>query len=60
MTGARVLAFVLLLALIGAGGIVGMLITTDSIWRWLFLPLAASPLLVGAWSWQTQRRRIRT
>ena len=59
MKGRRALWLVVILALACAGGIVGMLVLTETAWAWPFLALAASPLLAGAWRWQAERSAAR-
>ncbi|WP_157622957.1 hypothetical protein [Solimonas soli] len=55
MSGRRTLWWVAARALIGAGGIVGMLLVDGGVGDGLLFLLAASPLLHGWWRWQRSR-----
>lgn len=55
MSARRRLLPLLALAVLSAGSIIGMLIV-DGAWDYVFLSLAASPLLIGAERMWTQRK----
>lgn len=57
MSGRGPMTRLVALALVGALGIVGMLLVDSWIGDRLLLAVAALPLVYGCWSWRTQRRR---
>jgi len=56
MKGRHTLKGVVALALVGAGGIIGLLLTEGAL-DWLLLVLAALPLIVGFWRWRVESEK---
>ena len=55
MNGRRTLSLVIVLALISAGGIIGMLLVDGGLWDKVLFIVAALPLIYGFWRWRAER-----
>ena len=53
MKGRNALKLVIVMALVSAGGIIGLLLAGDVL-DWALLVLAALPLGVGLWRWRAE------
>ena len=56
MKGQNILKLVIAMALVSAGGIIGLLLASGPT-DWLLLLLAALPLGVGLWRWRAESGR---